>query len=67
MTFDAKLDAALRAVSFLCVATVERAERYDADYDLIVALQGRLLGALSVLPGTDISARATSPQARRRP
>ena len=56
-SFDAKLDAALRAVSYLCVATVERAERYDADHDLIVALQERLLGTLPLLPSTDISAR----------
>ena len=56
-SFDAKLDAALSAVSYLCVATVERAERYEADHDLIVALQSRLLGSLPLLPGTDISAR----------
>ena len=36
--FDRKLDAALRAVAILCVETVELAERYDADHDLIVAL-----------------------------
>ena len=37
--------------------TVERAERYDADHDLIVALQNRLLGSLPVLAGTEISAQ----------
>jgi hypothetical protein len=29
--FGLKVEAALRAVAFLCVETVERAERYDAD------------------------------------
>jgi serine phosphatase RsbU (regulator of sigma subunit) len=56
-SFDRKLEAALRAVAFLCVETVERAERYDADHDLILALQNRLLGNLPVLAGTDIFAR----------
>ncbi len=56
-SFDRKLEAALRAVAYLCVETVERAERYDADHDLIVALQNRLLGSLPVLAGTEISAR----------
>ncbi len=65
MSFDAKLDAALRAVSNLCVATVERAERYDADHDLIVALQERLLGALPLLPGTAISARYLTASSQR--
>ena len=48
-SFDRKLEAALRAVAYLCVETVERAERYDADHELIVALQNRLLGSLPVL------------------
>jgi serine phosphatase RsbU (regulator of sigma subunit) len=56
-SFDRKLDAALRAVADLCVETVERAERYDADHELIVALQHRLLSTLPVLAGADISAR----------
>ena len=56
-SFDPKLEAALRAVAYLCVETVERAERYDADHTLIVALQNRLLGSLPVLPGTEISAQ----------
>jgi len=56
-SFDRKLEAALRAVAHLCVETIERAERYDADHDLIVALQNRLLGSLPVLAGTDISAQ----------
>ena len=32
-SFDRKLEAALRAVANLCVETVERAERYDADHE----------------------------------
>jgi serine phosphatase RsbU (regulator of sigma subunit) len=63
--FDVKLEAALRAVSFLCVATIERAERYDADHDLIVALQERLLGTLPLLPGTDVSARYLTASSQR--
>ena len=42
--FDAKLQAALHAVAHLCIETVERAERYDAEHALIVELQPRLLG-----------------------
>jgi len=56
-SFDRKLEAALRAVAFLCVETVERAERYDADHELILALQNRLLGNLPVLVGAEISAQ----------
>ena len=56
-TFGLKVEAALRAVAFLCVETVERAERYDADHDLIVALQQRLLPSLPLLEGTRTSAR----------
>lgn len=57
IVFDHKLEAALRAVAHLCVETVERAERYDADHELIVALQGRLLPSLPVLAGAQASAR----------
>src|SRR6185295_12714498 len=46
MPFDAKLEAALRAVASLCVETVERAERFDADHELVAELQSRLLGDL---------------------
>ena len=56
-SFDLKLEAALRAVANLCVETVERAERYDADHELIVALQHRLLSSLPVLAGAVIAAR----------
>jgi len=57
MVFSLKLEAALRAVTHLCVETVERAERYDADHELIVALQDRLLPSLPVLAGVQASAR----------
>ena len=57
MVFSRKLEAALRAVANLCVETVERAERYDADHELIVALQDRLLPTLPVLAGAQASAR----------
>jgi hypothetical protein len=57
MVFSPKLTAALRAVAHLCVETVERAERYDADHELIVALQDRLLPSLPVLAGAQASAR----------
>ncbi len=58
--FDRKLDAALRAVGHLCVETVERAERYDADHDLIVALHDRLLPSLPALAGLRVAARYTT-------
>ena len=43
-TFDAKLESALNAVADLCTATIERAERYDAEHQLIVELHRSLLG-----------------------
>ena len=55
--FSPKLEAALRAVGVLCVETVERAERYDADHELVVAMQRRLLGDLPSLPGVETAAR----------
>lgn len=55
--FDAKLEAALRAVAHLCTETIERAERYDAEHELIVELQDRLLGDIPALPGIQASAR----------
>ena len=57
MVFSPKLEAALRAVANLCVETVERAERYDADHELIMALQDRLLPVLPLLSGAKASAR----------
>ena len=44
-------------MAHLCVETVERAERYDADHELIVALQDRLLPSLPLLTGVQASAR----------
>jgi serine phosphatase RsbU (regulator of sigma subunit) len=44
-------------VAQLCVETVERAERYDAEHELIVELQTRLLGDLPTLHGIETSAR----------
>ena len=41
--FGAKLVDALRAVAHLCTETIERAERYDDEHELIVELQRRLL------------------------
>jgi hypothetical protein len=55
--FDPKLEAAVRAVGVLCVETVERAERYDADHKLVVAMQSRLLGDLPSLSGIETAAR----------
>jgi serine phosphatase RsbU (regulator of sigma subunit) len=55
--FDAKLRSALQAVADLCAATIERAERYDADHQFIVELSGNLLGALPVMAALDMSAR----------
>lgn len=55
--FDAKLEAALRAVVHLCAETMERAERYDAEHTLIVELQDRLLGDIPTLPGVQTVAR----------
>jgi serine phosphatase RsbU (regulator of sigma subunit) len=56
-TFDAKLQSALQAVGELCTATIERAERYDADHQFIVELSDSLLGALPVMAGLETSAR----------
>src|SRR4029453_14489470 len=55
--FNPKLGAALGAVGVLCVETVERAERYDADHELVVAMQRRLLGDLPSLSGIETAAR----------
>ena len=46
-TFDAKLESALNAVADLCTATIEGAERYDAEHELIVEMHRSLLGAPS--------------------
>ena len=44
-------------MAHLCVETVERADRYDADHELIVALQDRSLPSLPVLAGVQALAR----------
>jgi serine phosphatase RsbU (regulator of sigma subunit) len=56
-TFDAKLESALNAVADLCTATIERAERYDAEHQLIVELHRSLLSALPTMAGIEVSAR----------
>jgi serine phosphatase RsbU (regulator of sigma subunit) len=55
--FDLKLENALRAVAELCTETVERAEQYEAEHELIVALQRRLLDDIPALDGVSTSAR----------
>ena len=55
--FDTKLQSALHAVAELCTATIERAERHDADHQFIVDLSASLLGALPVMAGIETSAR----------
>jgi hypothetical protein len=55
--FDTKLQSALQAVADLCTATIERAERYDADHQFIVELSASLLGTLPVMAGLEMSAR----------
>ncbi|HEX4981596.1 MAG TPA: GAF domain-containing SpoIIE family protein phosphatase [Ilumatobacteraceae bacterium] len=56
-TFTDKLQSALHAVGELCTATIERAERYDADHQFIVELSASLLGALPVMSGVETEAR----------
>ncbi len=56
-TFDAKLESALIAVAELCTATIERAERYDAEHQLIVELHRSLLSALPAMDGIEVAAR----------
>lgn len=41
--------------------TVERAERYDADHELVVAMQHRPLGDLPSLSGIETAARYLPP------
>jgi len=57
VSFDTKLQSALHAVAELCTATIERAERHDADHQFIVDLSASLLGALPVMAGVETSAR----------
>jgi serine phosphatase RsbU (regulator of sigma subunit) len=55
--FGAKLVDALRAVAHLCTETIERAERYDDEHELIVELQRRLLPDVPTLAGIETAAR----------
>lgn len=57
VSFGVKLQSALHAVAELCTATIERAERHDADHQFIVDLSASLLGALPVMAGVETSAR----------
>ena len=63
--FDPKFESALTAVAYLCTETLERAERYDAEHELILELQDRLLGDIPTLAGIQTGARylpaSTSP------
>jgi len=56
-TFNEKLESALNAVADLCTATIEGAERYDAEHELIVQMHRSLLGAPPTMAGIDVSAR----------
>ena len=55
--FDTKLQSALHAVAELCTATIERAERHDADHQFLVELSASLLGVLPTMDGVETSAR----------
>jgi serine phosphatase RsbU (regulator of sigma subunit) len=55
--FDVKLTSALEAVALLCTETVEQAQRYDEEHQIIVALQRRMLDDLPQTAGTEIAAR----------
>jgi serine phosphatase RsbU (regulator of sigma subunit) len=56
-TFDVKLRSALEAVALLCTETVEQAQRYDEEHQIIVALQRRMLDDLPQTAGIEIAAR----------
>jgi serine phosphatase RsbU (regulator of sigma subunit) len=56
-TFDEKLESALNAVADLCTATIEGAERYDAEHELIVEMHRSLLSELPTMAGIEVSAR----------
>ena len=55
--FDPKLTSALEAAAALCSHTLERAERYDDEHQIIVELQRRILDDLPRCDGFDIAAR----------
>lgn len=55
--FDLRLDNALRAVATLCTEIVERAERYDAEHQLVVDLHNRMLEDLPQHERIELAAR----------
>jgi serine phosphatase RsbU (regulator of sigma subunit) len=55
--FDLKLKSALEAVALLCTQTVEQAQRYDEEHQIIVAMQRRMLDDLPQTAGIEIAAR----------
>ncbi len=55
--FDLKLKSALEAVALLCTETLEQAQRYDEEHQIIVALQHRMLDDLPQTAGIEIAAR----------
>ena len=55
--FDLKLQSALEAVAKLCTETVEQAQRYDEEHQIIVGLQRRMLEDLPQAVGIEIAAR----------
>jgi serine phosphatase RsbU (regulator of sigma subunit) len=55
--FDLKLQSALEAVAMLCTETVEQAQRYDEEHQVIVGLQRRMLEDLPQVEGLAIAAR----------
>ena len=56
VSFDIKLQTTLHAVAELCTATIERAERHDADHQFIVDLSASRFGR-PIIDGVDTSAR----------
>jgi serine phosphatase RsbU (regulator of sigma subunit) len=55
--FDLRLENALRAVAKLCTEIVERAERYDAEHQLVVDLHNRMLEDLPQHARINLAAR----------
>jgi len=57
LELDAKLSAALEAAALMCSQTLELAEHYDEEHEIIVELQSRILDDLPHCDGFDIAAR----------
>jgi hypothetical protein len=55
--FDAPLEESLRGVAHLVAGTLERAVLYGAEHELIIALQGRLVGELGEFDGLVTASR----------